>query len=347
MNAENKLSKKSIIIFAFGMLLLAASYFFPIWTIDLDAPQYPEGMGLRIWADEIRGENEHDLNNLNKLNHYIGMKEIDPDAIPELKIIPFVLIFMILFGAIVIITKKKKLLLAWNIILILFLLVGLYDFYMWEYDYGHNLNPNAPIKVPGMAYQPPLIGSKQLLNITAVSLPGVGGILIGAALLLSIASYSYEKFMKKRKKRLSVKLAAALILLLFAACSKEPVPINYGNDNCDYCMMTIIENKFGTELITGKGKIFKFDSIECLAAYESELGNNEVDSKWVTDFAGTHQLINHNDAYFLFSKQLRSPMGLYLSAYSSVDELEKIKSEFGGEKITWNELVNYVKKQWE
>lgn len=186
MNDENKLSKKSLIIFSLGMLLLAASYFFPIWTIDLDAPQYPEGMGLRIWADEIRGENEHDLNNLNKLNHYIGMKEIDPEAIPELKIIPFVLIFMILFGAAVIITKKKKLLLAWNVILILFLLVGLYDFYMWEYDYGHNLNPNAPIKVPGMAYQPPLIGSKQLLNITAVSLPGIGGILIGTALMLCL-----------------------------------------------------------------------------------------------------------------------------------------------------------------
>lgn len=347
MNDENKLSKKSLIIFSLGMLLLAASYFFPIWTIDLDAPQYPEGMGLRIWADEIRGENEHDLNNLNKLNHYIGMKEIDPEAIPELKIIPFLLIFMILFGAAVIITKKKKLLLAWNVILILFLLVGLYDFYMWEYDYGHNLNPNAPIKVPGMAYQPPLIGSKQLLNITAVSLPGIGGILIGTALMLSIFSYTYERVMNKRKIRPSAELAAAIFLLLFSGCSKEPVPINYGNDNCDYCLMTIIESKFGTELITDKGKIYKFDSIECLAAFETEHGIDAVDSKWVTDFSGIHQLINHNDAYFLLSKRLRSPMGLFLSAYSSVEELEKVKSEFGGEEITWNELVDYVKQKWD
>ena len=92
------------------------------------------------------------------------MKEIDPDTIPELKIIPFIILFMVVLGVIVLITKNKKLLLGWNIILIIFLLVGLYDFYMWEYEYGHNLNPNAPIKVPGMAYQPPLIGSKQLLH---------------------------------------------------------------------------------------------------------------------------------------------------------------------------------------
>lgn len=345
MSEKKKLSKKSLMIFSLGMLLFAASYFFPIWTIDLDAPQYPEGMGLRIWADEIRGENEHDLNNLNKLNHYIGMKEIDPDAIPELKIIPFVIIFMIFFGVVIIITKRKNLLLVWNVVLILFLIVGLYDFYMWEYDYGHNLNPNAPIKVPGMAYQPPLIGSKQLLNITAVSLPGIGGILIGFALLLSIYSYLNETIMKRKLKTVSAAIAVSILFL--TSCSKEPVPINYGKDNCEYCLMSIIENKFGTELITKKGKIYKFDSIECLAAFENEFDSDEVDSKWVTNFSGSHRLIKHSDAYFLLSKQLKSPMGLYLSAYSSKEELETVKSEFGGDEINWSELVDYVKTKWE
>lgn len=345
MSEKKKLSKKSLMIFSLGMLLFAASYFFPIWTIDLDAPQYPEGMGLRIWADEIRGENEHDLNNLNKLNHYIGMKEIDPDAIPELKIIPFVIIFMIFFGVVIIITKRKNLLLVWNVVLILFLIVGLYDFYMWEYDYGHNLNPNAPIKVPGMAYQPPLIGSKQLLNITAVSLPGIGGILIGFALLLSIYSYLNETIMKRKLKTVSAAIAVSILFL--TSCSKEPVPINYGKDNCEYCLMSIIENKFGTELITKKGKIYKFDSIECLAAFENEFDTDEVDSKWVTNFSGSHRLIKHSDAYFLLSKQLKSPMGLFLSAYSSKEELETVKSEFGGDEINWSELVDYVKTKWE
>lgn len=200
MSLSEKLNKKNSLIFGIGVLCLAASYFFPIWTIDLNAPQYPEGMGLRIWASEIKGANEHDLNNLNKLNHYIGMKEIDPDDIPELKIIPYIILFMFLFGTVVFLTKNKKLLLTWNIILIIFLLVGLYDFYMWEYEYGHNLNPNAPIKVPGMAYQPPLIGSKQLLNINAVSLPGIGGILIFFSLVLASYSYAIEYIKLKRVK---------------------------------------------------------------------------------------------------------------------------------------------------
>lgn len=200
MNLSEIIFKNNYLLFGIGVMMLAASYFFPIWTIDLNAPQYPEGMGLRIWADEIRGAGEHDLNNLNKLNHYIGMKEIDPDAIPELKIIPFIILFMVLFGAVVFMTKNKKLLLAWNIILILFLLIGIYDFYMWEYDYGHDLNPNAPIKVPGMAYQPPLIGSKQLLNINAVSLPGIGGILIFLSLASASFSYGVEYIKSKRVK---------------------------------------------------------------------------------------------------------------------------------------------------
>ena len=200
MSDKIKISNKSIVLFGIGLLFIAASYFFPIWHIDLEAPQYPEGMGLRIWANEIKGASEHDLNNLNKLNHYIGMKEIDPDAIPELKIIPFILLFMVVFGAVVIFTKNKKLLAAWNILLIIILLIGLYDFYMWEYDYGHNLNPNAPIKVPGMAYQPPLIGSKQLLNINAISLPGLGGIFIFISLTFASLAYFFE-FMKSIKNK--------------------------------------------------------------------------------------------------------------------------------------------------
>lgn len=199
MNLRDKLSKQNSLIFGIGLMLLAASYFFPIWTIDLNAPQYPEGMGLRIWADEIKGAGEHDLNNLNKLNHYIGMKEIDPDDIPELKIIPYIILFMLLLGAAVLLTKNKKILLAWNIVLIIFLLIGLYDFYMWEYEYGHNLNPNAPIKVPGMAYQPPLIGSKQLLNINAVSLPGIGGILIFFSLAAAFIPVALE-YIKSRRE---------------------------------------------------------------------------------------------------------------------------------------------------
>ena len=67
------------------------------------------------------------------------------------------------------------------------IIVVLYDYYIWGYDYGHNLNPHAAIKVPGMSYQPPLIGSKKLLNFTSTSWPAAGGIVIGISILLSIS----------------------------------------------------------------------------------------------------------------------------------------------------------------
>ena len=80
------------------------------------------------------------------------MKEIVPDAIPELKIMPFIIIFLILFGLGSGISGKRSLVYIWIILFIVIAAVGFYDFYMWEYDYGHNLNPQAAIKIPGMAY---------------------------------------------------------------------------------------------------------------------------------------------------------------------------------------------------
>src|SRR4030066_1237035 len=166
-----KTHSKIIVIVA--SLILVLSYFFPIWYIDLEAPQYPEGIGLEIWLNKITGKGPNDLNNINGLNHYIGMQVIVPDAIPELKIMPFIIIFLIVFGLISGISGKRSLVYIWIVLFFVISAVGLYDFYMWEYDYGHNLNPQAAIKIPGMAYQPPLIGSKMLLNFNAISLPDV------------------------------------------------------------------------------------------------------------------------------------------------------------------------------
>lgn len=179
-------------------LILLLVYLFPIWNIDLKAPQYPEGIGLRIWINQVTGKKEFDLKNLNGLNHYIGMKPIEPDAIPELKYMPFILAFFIVAGFTVSFLKNRKMIFTWLVLLLIVMSIGLYDFYMWGYDYGHNLNPNAPIKVPGMSYQPPVIGTKKLLNITATSLPGIGGIIIFTSIVLASASYLIGK---KRKEK--------------------------------------------------------------------------------------------------------------------------------------------------
>jgi len=89
------MSTRSRIILGFASLLLVVMYVFPIWKITLDAPQYPEGLGMYIWIDTVTGEKPHDLANINGLNHYIGMKTIEPDTIPELKIMPWVIGFLI------------------------------------------------------------------------------------------------------------------------------------------------------------------------------------------------------------------------------------------------------------
>lgn len=166
----------SRLLLAVAALLLSLTYYFPLWEIALIAPQYPEGLGMEIWINQMQGQNPGDLNKINNLNHYIGMKQIKPESIPELRIMPWVMRGVMLAGLIVAAIGKRSLLMIWLFLFLAVAAAGLVDFYLWGYDYGHNLDTkHAIIKVPGMSYQPPLIGSKKLLNFEAVSLPGVGG----------------------------------------------------------------------------------------------------------------------------------------------------------------------------
>jgi hypothetical protein len=192
-----------ILIIASSLAMIVA-FFTPIWSIDLEAPQYPEGLGMKIWISKITG----DLNTINGLNHYIGMKTIEPDSIKELSVMPYILGFLIAIGVVTGILGKKKILGAFVIIFIIAGIAGGVDFYMWEYDYGHDLNPEAAIIVPGMSYQPPLIGSKQLLNFVAHSYPDTGGfIVIGTGILAVLAMVYETRFNKRKVNKLSDKVS--------------------------------------------------------------------------------------------------------------------------------------------
>ena len=114
-----------------------------------------------IWINKLSGDKPGTLQNINILNHYVGMKMIEPESIPELDYFPKIIIGMSVLGLILVFTNNKKLWLVWGILLLALCALGVYDFYLWEYDYGHNLADDAPIKIPGQAYQPPLIGSKK------------------------------------------------------------------------------------------------------------------------------------------------------------------------------------------
>lgn len=165
-----------------AVLLLGGAWLRPLWHIGLEAPQYPEGLGMYVWVDRITGERPHELQSINGLNHYIGMKAIVPESIPELRWMPWLLGGLAVLGLAAAATGSRRLLTVWVVAFMLLAVAGLADFYRWGYDYGHNLDPTAAIRVPGMAYQPPLIGSKQLLNFRATSWPALGGI----ALILSL-----------------------------------------------------------------------------------------------------------------------------------------------------------------
>ena len=171
MNNSVKIKMSSRIMLAIAAALLTASMFVAIWRIELDAPQYPEGLALLIFSNKLGG----DVDIINGLNHYIGMRTLHANDFIEFTVLPYIIGF---FGCITLLTgllNRKKLLTVLTILFIVFAVVAMVDFWRWEYNYGHDLNPDAAIKVPGMAYQLPLIGYKQLLNFGAYSIPDIGG----------------------------------------------------------------------------------------------------------------------------------------------------------------------------
>lgn len=162
--------------------LIGGIFFTPIWKITLDAPQYPEGLSMLIWVDKLSGGTRFDIQNINLLNKYIGMAAIDQDAIPELKFMPMIAASLIGIVLAAFLIPKLFMVILGAVSMVGVSIVGFIDFFLWEYEYGHNLNPDAPIIVPGMSYQPPLIFCKQLLNITACSFPHIGGIFLATAI---------------------------------------------------------------------------------------------------------------------------------------------------------------------
>lgn len=181
------MSSRARLLLAIAALLPLAAFVLPLWNVYLHAPQYPEGLGMRIWIDTITGFKPNDLDNINNLNHYIGMKRIVPESIPELRLMPIALGALMALGVAAAWSARRWLARVWVTAFILLAVAGLADFWRWEYDYGHDLDmENAIIKVPGMNYQPPLIGTKQLLNFRATSLPGAGTIVLTASLVLGV-----------------------------------------------------------------------------------------------------------------------------------------------------------------
>src|SRR5436190_14391395 len=139
--------------------------------------------------------------------------------------------------------------------------------------------------------------------------------------------------------KLPAAAAAFLFIISFSSCSSGPEPIKTGIDQCYFCKMTISDARFGAELITTKGKIYKFDDMHCVLSYLkiNDAGPGDIRDYYLTDFSGTHRLIPVHTALLLKSDELRSPMGGNVAAFDNGDSLVTVQKRFPGNTVTWND----------
>lgn len=188
MKKLNTLTRFSLLVV---VVFLAVLWVMPMWRIDMRAPQYPGGLSMEIWINNITG----DIDIVNGLNHYIGMQNIQKADFLEFTYLP---VAILVFIGLALITFAINRPLPFYMLTAVFALLGIYsflDFYKWEYHYGHTLNPEAPIKVPGMSYQPPLLGYKKLLNFEIISQPDIAGWLYisAGAILVFFTWYEWRR----------------------------------------------------------------------------------------------------------------------------------------------------------
>lgn len=350
--------KSSRIFVAVGVILLGVAYLLPIWRIQLEAPQYPEPIGLYIFVHAIRGIGDHDLDNINILNHYIGMKPIVPESIAELRLMPWILAGLIGLGLIAFIVPRRWLIATWMGAIAISGIVGLYDFNLWLVDYGTNLSPHAPIKIEGMTYKPPLLGTEQLLNITAHSYPSWGGYAVVLALVAGAVALwcsvrpptvwcvaSSDGSTTDVDSNVSpIVLPLLFIFLTASSCTPSPEPIRFGTDQCELCKMTISDQRFGAEIVVKTGKAYKFDSIECMVNYlrTRQLDSASVALLLVTDFLSPGTLIDAKSAVYLRSEQVPSPMGADVSAYATSAAALALQLQHGGDVLSWEQVQQYI-----
>ncbi|MCB1131536.1 MAG: nitrous oxide reductase accessory protein NosL [Verrucomicrobiae bacterium] len=329
------------ILLAAAVLSMTAGYFLPLWEIHLWAPQYPEGLNMKIWLDHLSG----DFDIINGLNHYIGMKHIKEEMFPEFGYMGYALGALVAAGLVPVLTGKRRWLQVFVAILFAAAALGLYDFWRWGRDYGHNLDPKAAISVPGMTYDPPVIGYKSLLNFVAYSGPEKGGWILISAGAAATSLLLWES-LRKEGKQVAARVGPLLaVTLTLPGCDSGPVAIDYGRDACDSCRMTLVDRRFGTEFVTAKGKVYKFDDVNCLLDFMEE-ERASAGNAYVVNFAKENELLEVENAVFLKHPQLRTPMNSGLAAFATKANAETTGRELGGngEVIGWEEVRTETNK---
>jgi copper chaperone NosL len=324
------LSKTLLVI---AVIMLLVSIFVPIWRIELAAPQYPEGLVMLIYANKLGG----DVEIINGLNHYIGMATLHAENFIEFAVLPYIITGYALLVLLTAFVARKKMLYFTFTAFALFGILAMVDFWRWEYNYGHNLDPNAAIIVPGMAYQPPLIGYKQLLNFGAFSVPDIGGwLFIISGLLLLVVVLLETKALNRFKKVKTQSVALFILPLFLIACNNiKPDPIKLNKDSCAFCKMTISDGRFAAESITKKGRIYKFDDLSCMLLYQKENPKTSYQSFWVNNYLANNVLISAETAFYVSSEKAKSPMRGDIAAFASKEQATNVAKEWKAEVKNW------------
>jgi len=130
-----------------------------------------------------------------------------------------------------------------------------------------------------------------------------------------------------------------IILLIIFSCNISPKPIVYGSDGCSFCKMTIVDKVHAAEIVTIKGKVYKFDATECMVNFRKEFDINQIELYLSNNYTEPESLIDATKATFIISKNIPSPMGAFLSAFKNKTDAEKTQAEKGGDLYTWPELL--------
>ncbi len=186
---ERPLGKRGRLTVLVAALLLIPTYFFPLWNMTLFSNQFTDGLDLHIYSYKLEGGHtaqRDDLREINTLNHYIGMRPLLESDFSEFAWLPLMtgIFFILALRAIVI--GKVASLVDTTVLFIYFSLFSLWSFYHRMYQYGHNLDPTAPVKVA--PFMPPMLGTQQLANFQVECYPGVASyFLIAFFVLLALA----------------------------------------------------------------------------------------------------------------------------------------------------------------
>jgi copper chaperone NosL len=138
-----------------------------------------------------------------------------------------------------------------------------------------------------------------------------------------------------------------LFIFLTTSCGSQPEPINYGHDECEFCRMQISDNRYGSELVTDKSKVYKFDSVECLIEFAmvKNLIGDSNQKFLITDFAIPESFTDATSAFYVHNDDFRSPMGLNVSAFDSEISRQKFVAESGGNLLNWIDVIELVKQR--